>query len=151
MAIILSGVLAGAILATWLSEASLSSSADVWITYHQAITPAYTQAVPPIGGLALVATLAAQAASWRDPRTHRLVLAAMGCLLVGLLVAVVVHFPINDVIMTWQPDAPPADWQDLRARWLTSHAVRTWVAVAGFVLLVLAISRRRREPDAERS
>jgi len=46
----------------------------------------------------------------------------MGCLLVGLLVTVVVHFPINDVIMTWQPDAPPADWQDVRGRWLTAHA-----------------------------
>ena len=146
--IILSGVLAGAILGTWLSEASLGSSAALWIEYHQAITPAYTQAVPPIGGLALVATLAALAASWRDPRTRRLVLAAVGCLLVGLLVTVVVHFPINDQIMTWQPDAPPADWRDLRARWLTAHAVRTWVAVAGFVLLVLAFSTRRRVPDA---
>jgi len=67
----------------------------------------------------------------------------MGCLLVGLLVTVVVHFPINDVIMTWQLDVPPTDWQDLRARWLTAHAVRTGVAVAGFVLLVLALSRRR--------
>jgi len=148
VAIILSGVLAGAILGTWLSEASLGSSAELWIGYHQAITPAYTQAVPPIGGLALVATLAALVACWRNSRTRRLLLAAVGCLLVGLLVTVVVHFPINEQIMTWQPDAPPADWQDLRARWLAAHAVRTWVAVAGFVLVVLAVSRRRREPDA---
>lgn len=148
VAIILSGVLAGAILATWLSEASLGSSAEGWIGYHQAITPAYTQAVPPIGGLALVATLAALAASWRNPRTRQLLLAAVGCLLVGMLVTVVVHFPINDAIMTWQPEAPPADWQDLRTRWLTAHAVRTWVAVVGFVLLVLARNGQRQEPDA---
>ena len=80
VAIILSGVLAGAILGTWLSEASLGSSAELWIGYHQAITPAYTQAVPPIGGLALIATLAALAASWRNPPTRRLLLSAVGCL-----------------------------------------------------------------------
>lgn len=148
VAIILSGVLAGAILATWLSEASLGGSAGLWIGYHQAITPAYTQAVPPIGGLALVAALAALVASWRNPPTRRLLLAAVGCLLVGLLVTVIVHFPINEQIMTWQPDAPPADWKDLRARWLTAHAVRTVVATAGFALLVVAFSTRRREPDA---
>jgi len=148
VAIILSGVLAGAILGTWLSEASLGSSAELWIGYHQAITPAYTQAVPPIGGLALIATLAALAASWRNPPTRRLLLSAVGCLLVGMLVTVIVHFPINDQIMTWQPDAPPADWQDARARWLIAHAVRTWAAAAGFVLLVLAFSGRRREAAA---
>ena len=148
VAIILSGVLAGAILGTWLGEASSGGSAELWIGYHQAITPAYTQAVPPIGGLALVATLAALSASWRDLGTRRLLLAAVGCLLVGLLVTVVVHFPVNDQIMTWQPDAPPADWQDLRTRWLVAHAVRTWVAVAGFVLLVFAVSMQRREPEA---
>ncbi len=144
VAIILSGVLAGAILATWLSEASLGSSAELWIAYHQAITPAYTQALPPIGGLALLATLAALAASWRTPRTRRLVLAAVACLVVGLLVTVVVHFPINDEIMSWQPAAPPVDWQDLRSSWLTAHAARTVFAVAGFALLVLAIPGRQR-------
>ncbi len=145
VAIILSGVLAGAILGTWLSEASLGNSAEAWIGYHQAITRAYTQAVPPIGGLALVATLGALAPSSRNPRTRRLVLAALVCLLVGMLVTVFVHFPINAQIMMWQPDAPPADWQDLRARWLTAHVVRTWVALASFVLLVVAFSSRQRE------
>jgi len=143
-AIILSGVLAGAIVGTWLSEASLGSSAEGWIGYHQAITPAYTQLVPPIGGLALVATLAALGTSWRSPRARRLLLASVGCLFVGMLVTVIVHFPINDQIMTWQPTAPPADWQDIRIQWLTAHAVRTWVSVVGFVLLVLAFSVRGR-------
>jgi len=149
VAIILSGVLAGAILGTWLSEVSLGNSAESWIAYHQAITPAYTLAVPPVGGLALLATFAALASSWRNARIRWFLLAAMGCLFVGMLVTVVVHFPINDAIMTWQPDTPPADWQDLRARWLTAHAVRTVVAVAGFALVVLAVSRPGRAAAAD--
>jgi hypothetical protein len=101
-AIILTGVLAGAVLATWLSEVSLGGSAELWIAYHQAVTPAYTRAVPPLGGLALIAALAVAGTSWWSVRDRRLVLAAVACLLVGLVVTVVVHFPINAEIATWQ-------------------------------------------------
>ncbi len=142
-AIVLTGVLAGAVLATWLSEASLGGSTEGWIAYHQAITPAYTRAVPPIGGLALIAALAALATPGWNPRDRRLGLAAVGCLLIGLLVTVVVHFPINAEIATWQPAVPPEDWQELRDRWLAAHALRTVLAVAGFALLVIAGPRRR--------
>lgn len=148
VAIILSGVLAGAIVSTWLTERSLGDSAELWIPYHQAITPAYTQALPPIGGLALLTTLAALAASWRSIRTRRLVLAALGCLVISLLITILVHFPINDQVMSWQSAAPPSDWQDLRAEWLTAHAVRTVCALASFVLLLLAFTQRQRQAAA---
>ena len=147
-AIIFAGVLAGAVLGTWLNEAPLSGSTELWIAYHQAITPAYTRVVPPIGGLALIATFAALAWSGRTPQVRRLILAAVGCLLIGLTVTVVVHFPINAEIMTWQSAAPPADWQHLRDRWLAAHAVRAATAVAAFALLVIAGAKRR---NAERN
>lgn len=141
--IVLTGVLAGAVLATWLNEASLGGSSELWVAYHQAITPAYTRTVPPLGGLAMVAALATLATSGWSRRDRRLVLAAVACLLVGLLVTVVAHFPMNAEIGTWRPVAPPADWQQLRDRWLTAHAVRTVFAVAGFALLVIAAPSRR--------
>jgi hypothetical protein len=71
-AIVLTGLLAGAVLGTWLSEVSLGGSSELWIAYHQAVTPAYTRAVPPLGGLALIATLGALAASWSNPRDRLL-------------------------------------------------------------------------------
>ena len=141
-AIVLTGLLAGAVLGTWLSEVSLRGSSELWIAYHQAITPAYTRVVPPLGGFALIATLAALAASWSNPRDRRLTLGATACLLVGLVVTVVVHFPINAEIATWQP-AAVADWQQVQQRWLAAHAVRTVAALAGFVLLVVVGTRRR--------
>ena len=129
--------------ARWLSEVSLGGSSELWIAYHQAVTPAYTRVVPPLGGLALIATLAALAASWSNPRDRRLTLGATACLLVGLVVTVVVHFPINAEIATWQPAARVADWQQVQQRWLAAHALRTVAAVAGFVLLVAVSTRRR--------
>jgi hypothetical protein len=84
------------------------------IAYHQAITPAYTHAIPPLGGLALIATLAALVACWSNPPDRRLTLGATECLLVGLVVTVVVHFPINAEIATWQPAAVSADWHQVQ-------------------------------------
>lgn len=146
-AIVLSGLLAGAVLGTWLSEVSLGGSSELWIAYHQAVTPAYTRAVPPLGGLALIATLAALAASWSNPRDRRLTLGATACLLFGLAVTVVVHFPINADIATWQPATAFADWPQVQQGWLAAHAVRTVVAVAGFVLLVVVGTERRGDSE----
>jgi hypothetical protein len=56
--IVLAGLLAGAVLATWVSEVALGRSAQLWITYHQAVTPAYTVSLPPLGALTLIAVLA---------------------------------------------------------------------------------------------
>lgn len=147
VAILLSGIVAGAIVGTWLGEASFGSSAEQWTAYHQAVTSAYTRAVPPVGGLALVAALAALAGSWRQPGTRWLVLAAVACLLIGLLVTLAVHFPINADIATWQVQAPPADWQQVRDRWLSAHALRSVLAIAGFAVLVVSYRRQEIEPN----
>ena len=50
---------------------------------------------------------------------------------------VLVHFPVNAEILTWSPSAPPADWQQIQARWATAHLARTLLTLAGFVVLTL--------------
>ncbi len=151
LAIVLTGVLAGAVLGTWLTEASLGGSSELWVAYHQAVTPAYTNAVPPVGALGLIAAVLALAASWRSWPGRGLVLAAVACLVIGLLVTVVVHFPINAEIATWEPEAAPADWSQLRDQWLMAHAVRTVAAFAGFVLLVVGHARGPWTADTRRT
>jgi hypothetical protein len=145
-AIVLTGLLAAAVLGTWLSEVSLRGSSELWIAYHQAVTPAYTRVVPPLGMLALVAVAGALAASWSSPRDRQLTLGATACLAVGLAVTVAVHFPMNAEIATWQPSTVIAHWQQLQQEWLAAHAVRTVAAVAGFVLLVAVGMRRAVSP-----
>ena len=137
-AIILTGILAGAIVATWLTEASLAGSTELWISYHQAITKAYTLALPPIGALALIAAVWALVGSGPGLPARRLILVAIGWLLLGLVVTVVVHFPINAEIATWQAAGPPADWHRLYDRWLLAHGIRAAAALAAFTLLVFA-------------
>ena len=133
VAVALTGVLAGAALAAWLTDAAVGGSAPLWISYHQAVTPAYSALVPPLGALALAATVVTALTS----RERRLAVGAAACLVVGLVVTVAVNFPMNAEIATWQAADPPADWRQLQDRWLGAHAVRATLAVAGFALLLI--------------
>lgn len=55
-----------------------------------------------------------------------------------------INVPINNALATWEPDAPPVDWQQARDTWNQSNLVRTIVSVACFVaaLVVVAVSPR---------
>lgn len=147
LATILAGVLAGAVVAVLLAESALGSSPELWIGYHQAITTTYTVALPLVGGLSLVAAVMTVVCLWQHLRVRWLLLLAIWCLLVGMVVTVAVHVPLNAEVLSWQPDAPPADWDGLRLRWLTAHGVRTIAALAGFALMVRAAFPRRGVED----
>ncbi|MGE5669570.1 MAG: anthrone oxygenase family protein [Betaproteobacteria bacterium] len=46
--------------------------------------------------------------------------------------------PINAQVMTWAPNAPPANWTDFRDWWWRWHTVRTVAMVAALAMLILA-------------
>lgn len=147
-AALLAAVLAGAVLTTWVSEAVLIGSAEPWITYHQTTLEAYSRSIPPLGALVLIAALAAVAAARSRPRERRILGSALACMLVGLVVTAVVHFPINAEIATWDPSAPPTGWRELQHRWIAAHVVRTVLTVLGLALLVTAGAPWRRNRAA---
>ena len=135
IALVASGLIAGAVLATGLADTALSGSAELYTAYRQATHGVFTATLPPLGGLALLA--AAASAVLHQGRARTLSLAAAGCFVAALAVTVLVHFPLNAQILTWSPGAPPADWQQIQARWATAHLARTLLTLAGFVVLTL--------------
>jgi uncharacterized membrane protein len=46
--------------------------------------------------------------------------------------------PINEAALTWEPAAPPSDWQAQVDRWERLNSVRALLALAAFALLLLA-------------
>jgi uncharacterized membrane protein len=74
-----------------------------------------------------------------DPTGAPFVLTALGLVLTitgPLLVSRLFSEPNYDVILGWDPADVPADWQDVRRRWITLNWVRaacTWVAFALFL------------------
>src|SRR4051812_32120902 len=88
------GLLAGAVLLVWAIDVPLGRTASLYLQYRQATTGLLTALLPPLGGVALVAALAAAAL---DRGTGRaLAGAAAVLLLAGMVLTVAVLFPIND-------------------------------------------------------
>ena len=136
------GLAAGAALATWAADVALGGSgAEVYISYRQATTAAFTATLPPLGGIGLLA--AAVIALRGRGRERALAAAAALCAVAAMAVTVIVHFPINAEILTWSPTTPPPDWAQVRDRWSAAHTARTLLALAGFALLAIDRCRER--------
>ena len=77
----------------------------------------------------------------RDRRStaFRTTLAGMGCFLAMLGVTFAGNMPINRRVLAASPDAPPADWRELRARWDRWHTLRNALNFAGLGLLLTAV------------
>lgn len=50
--------------------------------------------------------------------------------------------PINEAVLTWQPDAPPENWKAVVKRWERLDLVRTWAALAAFACFLTAAALR---------
>lgn len=57
---------------------------------------------------------------------------------VSLVLAIRGNVPLNEVMTKWDPASPPADWAEVRDRWLWWHHVRAIAETAGFLLLLAA-------------
>lgn len=58
--------------------------------------------------------------------------------LIALLVTVVVEVPIVQQIVTWTPSTLPANWMQLRDRWMRFHVVRVVAGITSLILLLVA-------------
>lgn len=72
----------------------------------------------------------------RQAASFRLTLAGTTGFL-GVLGTTALELPLNKMALQASPDAPPADWRDLRADWNRFNRVRTLFAVAGWSFLCL--------------
>ena len=129
IALVASGLIAGAVLATGLADTALSGSAELYTAYRQATNGLFTATLPPLGGLALLA--AAASAVLHQGRARTLSLAAAGCFVAALAVTVLVHFPLNAEILTWSPARRPLTGS--RSRPLGGRSPRTHPAHPGRV------------------
>ncbi|HAJ37510.1 MAG TPA: DUF1772 domain-containing protein [Chloroflexi bacterium] len=51
---------------------------------------------------------------------------------------IALNVPINNTVLTWDPAAPPADWQTLRDQWNRLNAIRTPINYVSFLLMIWA-------------
>lgn len=62
-----------------------------------------------------------------------------------LLITLLVLVPIDNQINLWTPATIPVDFEDIRSRWESFHAARTFTSLASFVLYALSINDKLAE------
>jgi uncharacterized membrane protein len=81
--------------------------------------------------------------AWLGPERKSLTfyLSVTACFLIvlALLITLLVEVPIDNQIKTWSPSTVPTSWQAIRNRWQWFHTARTFISMATFASLTLAI------------
>jgi multisubunit Na+/H+ antiporter MnhB subunit len=63
----------------------------------------------------------------------------LAALLIWMAIRVVGTVPINRATLTWQPDAPPADWQAQVEHAERFHMVGAWAAIIAFAAFLAGV------------
>jgi hypothetical protein len=135
--LVTAGVLAGATVAVALLEHAFAGSSSFFIEFKQLEIRAFTVPLPAVGLVAVLFGIVHAARERGNRAAVRLTAAGVASLILGAIITVVGHFPINERIRTWSVSAPPVEWATVQQRWRNYHDARTVVTVLGFTLLVL--------------
>ncbi len=142
VALLLAGLAAGILTAglATVGPALHTLPTGTYITVKQAFDHSYPRVMIPLQLASIVASSALTVTAAADGATRCATLSGFAVLAIVTNVVVTVRGdkPINIAMASWQPDAPPADWREQRARWETFNRIRTGAAVLGLVLLALA-------------
>ncbi len=102
---------------------------------------AFPTGVIVVANLAMFLPLYPLARLWKERHTAYWRLTALGWALfffgVGVF-TIVLNVPINNTVLTWNPAAPPADWETARNTWNTLNAIRTPINYLSFLLMIWA-------------
>ncbi|GAA1543015.1 hypothetical protein GCM10009827_073300 [Dactylosporangium maewongense] len=130
---------AGGVLFVVIAPSVTRLPADAYTRWWQAMNTDMSRTMPPmlltcLGLLALTAVLS------YGRSKPAFVAAVVAILLIVVTIGLTVSRlePLNAIGDTWNPDAPPADWTEVRSRWQRLHLVRTFLALLTLVTLLAA-------------
>lgn len=102
---------------------------------------AFPTGVIVVASLSMLLPLYPLVRLWGERRTAYWRLTALGWALfffgVGIF-TIALNVPINNTVLTWDPAAPPADWETARSAWNTLNAIRTPINYLSFLCMICA-------------
>jgi uncharacterized membrane protein len=135
-AVLMVALAAGRAFWVWVGENPSALSMTTYIESFQATIRTITLPITIIGNLGLLSAILAVALSWRDRPSVYFLAMALPLLAASVLITLRINVPINDQIMTWNANAPPEGWMQLRDKWWTWHKIRAVALLAAFVLVL---------------
>ncbi len=139
-AVLSSGLLAGSLVAVLLADLALRGNPLAYIAFHQATTVPFTATLPAIGAVTSIAIVISLVRG-HDPAIRKLLAVALACGIAGMLVTVLIHFPLNATILTWPTGVVPTNFASVATRWDVAHLARTVLTATSFVLAASALAR----------
>ena len=134
--LLLGALVIGTTFGIWLGYDPADLTAGAYVELQQHAIGALNVILPALGALTIALTIASAVLARSDRRSFGLLLGACACFVIVALCTRFANQPINAVVMSWSPAAPPADWAALRDRWWHWHELRTAIGVAGLSLLL---------------
>jgi hypothetical protein len=151
--IFLSGIVAGAVYCMWLFEYLFVGDAHFYTELKQFQFNTLAGLLPILAAIAIVLGLIKLYLSRRKRLVFWFTLAGLVLLAAAALLSFWQITPLNDQILTWSPEAPPAGWEQVRVQWRQAHLARTIVTAGAFAFFLLGEifqrqMRLRREAEA---
>ena len=142
--LLLLALLVGTMFGIWAGYNPAALSASAYVEQQQNAIRSLNTLLPAIGAACIVLTIWLAILAKDDARARYLLVAAAVCLLAAALVTRFGNQPINAIVMTWNPQSPPAEWAQLRDAWWQWHMVRASAGIASLGLILLAVLGARR-------
>lgn len=141
--LVLAALIVGAMFAVCLLFNPAGLDATTYVVQQQWGVRTLHPQLPLLGIVTVLAILAAAFLSRGDRLHLTLLFFAAGLFVAAGLITRFLNMPINAVVMSWSPQAPPADWVQLRDAWWRWHLLRFSTGTAGLCLLIIATLRQR--------
>lgn len=114
-------------------------SVTAWVEQHQNAVRGLNVLLPVMGAICILLTLTLAFLAKEDRRVRYLLAASAILLIAAALITRFGNQPINAIVMTWSPQAPPANWAELRDQWWQLHVLRTLAGIGALALTLFAV------------
>ncbi|HJY44668.1 MAG TPA: DUF1772 domain-containing protein [Propionibacteriaceae bacterium] len=140
VSLVVVGLVAGIFLATQLGQLRVQNTLDArdFTLVKHSFEVAVGKVMPVLviaAGLSIAPLIFLLRSSGPPFLAVVLALILWACVIITTLVY---NAPINAVAVEWSPEAPPANWEELRDQWHRGQTIRTPLAIAAFAAIAFA-------------
>lgn len=139
--LVLVGLVAGILLATQLGQVRVQNTLgarDFTLVKHD-FEVALGKVMPVLVIAAGISIVALAFLIYSSGLVRFIVVVFALLLWAGAIVATLLYnAPVNELAVQWNPDAPPANWEQLRDQWHRGQTIRTPLALAAFAAISFA-------------
>ena len=137
--IVLAALLVGGMFGVWLMLNPARRAAGLYITLHQQGIRTLNTALPIFGAASVILSVTAAILARGEGVRVPLLITAAVCFASAGLITRLQNQRLNAIVITWNSDAPPANWTAVIDEWLRWHCIRLLAGLAGLSLLVSAM------------